>query len=135
MATKALVSTTETQNDYPGDFTWTEEGEVVVSNALGMCDSHLLARDGLSRCGCDRAWSGTRTGKATTTAVVAEVEHTRLELVKQYAERIQTAYDMTEREALDAAHDVMEETLDFAAGLPAGQVVRCTAETMFAVPA
>ena len=135
MATKALISTTATQNDYPGDFCWTEDGEVVVSGVLGMCESHRHAgSDGISRCGCDRAWSGVSSGRHTTTAAVADVPETRDQLIQRYADRIQTSYALSEAEAMEAATDVMGETLDFAAELPVGRIVRCTSETMFAAP-
>jgi hypothetical protein len=60
---KVLVATTETQSARDDDFCWTVAGELVVV-PLVTCASPT--------CGCDRAFAGLASSKATTTAMVAD---------------------------------------------------------------
>jgi hypothetical protein len=63
---RVLVATKESQGTYPGDFSWTVEGEL-VRFPLAECDCSCS-----DRCGCKRSFAGFSSHRATTTAIVAE---------------------------------------------------------------
>lgn len=69
MLIKVLIATSKTQGFRANDFSHTEEGELVGFGAL-ECDREQV--DG--HCGCRRSLVGLRSGKATTTFKVAEME-------------------------------------------------------------
>ncbi len=68
---KVLVATKETQGWRKNDFSWADEGELVKQGS--ECDGEAV--DGA--CGCRRAMVGVKTGKATTTMKVVEMDITR----------------------------------------------------------
>ena len=69
---KLLVATEETQGHRASDFTWCTSGEM-VSVASRICDrDREEGPDG--GCGCGRSFSGLESGKATTTAIVRDVD-------------------------------------------------------------
>lgn len=70
-----LVSTTLTQGAAPGDFCWLPEGELLARYGV-VCASE---RPDGSGCGCGRAFAGLITHKATTTAMVVQVDMTEAE--------------------------------------------------------
>ena len=78
---KALVATKETQGTRNNDFSWTQEGELVVFGA--ECDRESV--DG--RCGCRRAMSGLTTLKATTTVKVTDFPGLTLETLAEQIKR------------------------------------------------
>jgi hypothetical protein len=59
---KVLVATRKLQGMMPGDFFWSNEGELV--KAAMQCSS--------PSCGCDRAFAGLDSHKSTTTAEVVD---------------------------------------------------------------
>ena len=69
---KVLVSTSETQGDMAGDFTWVPDGELVARYGI-VCQDERPDGGG---CGCGRAFAGLTTHKATTSAMVIEVDMT-----------------------------------------------------------
>jgi hypothetical protein len=68
---KLLTATTETQGQRDSDFTWCVPGEVVTASSF-ICDTDGDDPDG--GCGCGRAFSGLNSHRATTTAVVKDVD-------------------------------------------------------------
>lgn len=62
-----LVATTEGQGELPGDYAWTVEGELVTP-VVAECASG-------DRCGCSRGFPGLASSKATTTAMVVDLDH------------------------------------------------------------
>lgn len=62
---KVLVATAETQGARDDDFCWTVDGELVYV-PFATCPKPT--------CGCDRAFAGLASSKATTTAMVVERE-------------------------------------------------------------
>ena len=65
-----LTATAEGQGDRPNDFFFTVEGELVL---LGfVCAADEADPDG--GCGCGRAFSGMSSRRATTTAVVRDLD-------------------------------------------------------------
>lgn len=70
---RVLTATTRLQGSRPGDFCWTVDGELVY---LGLvCQRDEDDPDG--GCGCGRSFSGLNSHRATTTALVREVDFTR----------------------------------------------------------
>ena len=63
----------------PGDFCFTEAGELLYENPVVCCSS--------PECGCGRSLAGVDTAKGTTTAVVTEVELPRAGLI-EVADRV-----------------------------------------------
>ena len=66
--------------DGPGEFTWTIPGELVL--LATVCDRDRPANGGDRGCGCSRAFVGFTSGKATTTAHIAEVDIDRVQLAQ-----------------------------------------------------
>jgi hypothetical protein len=113
---KVLTATSRTQGQQPGDFNWCVEGEIVTPARL-ICGRDRADPDG--GCGCGRAFAGLNSQRATTTAVVADLDGYTLtdlaEAVRSY--RAQAGWD-TKDAALEAAIIV-----DIAEGHPAGTVL------------
>lgn len=98
-----LVSTTVTQGAAPGDFCWVPEGELVARYGV-VCASE---RPDGSGCGCGRAFAGLTTHKATTTAMVVQLDMTE---AQWRAALRQTLVDTGWAGAMAA--DEVEELLD-----------------------
>jgi hypothetical protein len=69
---KLLTATRETQGTWPGDFCHAIEGELVVLGWSCGCDDGGADGD----CGCGRAFTGTNSLRATTSAMVRDLELT-----------------------------------------------------------
>ncbi|WP_222266653.1 DUF7715 family protein [Modestobacter marinus] len=69
---KLLTATRETQGTWPGDFCHAIEGELVVLGWSCGCDDGEADGD----CGCGRAFTGTNSLRATTSAMVRDLELT-----------------------------------------------------------
>ena len=68
---RIITATTRTQGQRASDFAHAIEGEVVT--LADICDSDALTGpDG--PCGCSRAFAGLNSHKATTTAIVADID-------------------------------------------------------------
>jgi hypothetical protein len=75
---KLLTATTQTQGQRASDFTWCVEGEVVTPAGV-ICDrDRTEGPDGGCGCGCGcgcgRSFGGLNSHKATTTAIVRDVD-------------------------------------------------------------
>ena len=68
---RLLTATREDQGELPGDFCFTIEGELVLPNDL-VCAADRNNPAG--RCGCGRAFVGLGSRKATTTALVRDLD-------------------------------------------------------------
>jgi hypothetical protein len=68
---RLLTATHETQGTWPGDFCHAIEGELVVLGWSCGCD-----RGGVDDCGCGRAFTGTNSLRATTSAMVRDLDLT-----------------------------------------------------------
>lgn len=64
---QVLVATNDTQGHENGDYAFTVEGELVLAE-VSECASP-------EQCGCGRGFPGLASGKATTTAMVADLPH------------------------------------------------------------
>lgn len=78
---KILVATSKTQGQRENDFFFATEGEMVIE--AFVCDSDQGNPDG--SCGCSRSFVGLKSGRGTTTAMVASFPKLTL---NQYAEAI-----------------------------------------------
>ena len=77
-----LVATKDGQGEIPGDYSWCVEGELVTAVVAECADG--------DRCGCSRGFPGLASSRATTTAMVADLEH------------------LSEQDVRDAVHDSLE---------------------------
>jgi hypothetical protein len=68
---KILTATNRTQGQRDNDFHWCIEGEIVIP-PVQVCDRDLRNPDG--GCGCGRGWSGLNSHRATTTAMVRDLD-------------------------------------------------------------
>ena len=75
---KVLVATTETQGQRSNDFHYCVEGELVTVGLV--CATDRRNPDG--GCGCGRAFAGLNSHRATTTAMVKEVELSEADYVE-----------------------------------------------------
>jgi hypothetical protein len=74
---RLLTATRQAQGELPGDFFFTVEGELVLINDL-VCARDRDDPDG--GCGCGRAFVGLGSRKATTTALVRDLDISPAEL-------------------------------------------------------
>jgi hypothetical protein len=65
-----LTATSEGQGDHPGDFCFAVEGELVLIGPVCATDE----ADPGGGCGCGRAFSGMGSRRATTTAVLRDLD-------------------------------------------------------------
>ena len=68
---RLLTATRQAQGDSPGDFCFTVEGELVLANDL-ICATDRGDPGG--GCGCGRAFVGLASRRATTTALVRDLD-------------------------------------------------------------
>jgi hypothetical protein len=120
---KLLTATPERQGEQDGDFCFATEGELVL---LGfVCAADEADPDG--GCGCGRAFSGMSSLRATTTALVRDLD-VSIDEVRLAVEGYYAAAGMGP-DVIGAAEfaDVVAATVDDMAGvsrsLPAGAVV------------
>lgn len=122
---KILVSTAETQNDRPRDFTWVPEGELVARYGI-VCDSERPDGGG---CGCGRSFAGLTTHKGTTSAMVVERDMTETEWrAAVYSTLRDTGWAelFSPDELADAIDEMVHQDLHAVKDLPPGTVVgRC----------
>jgi hypothetical protein len=121
---KLLTATRERQGERDGDFCHAVEGELVIVGDVCATDRNAL----LGGCGCGRAFSGLRSRRATTTAVVRDLLLTREDLEPAVAGRFEadgiTAEVMGELEYACLFMDTVDEMVRFGAVWPEHTVVR-----------
>jgi len=111
---KALTATVTTQGYRGNDFDYCVEGELVH---VGMvCAKDRSDPDG--GCGCGRAFAGLNSHRATTTAMIREVDFTR----GDYVEALRSSLAQQGWDAA-AAQDEADSLLLLADALPVGVVV------------
>lgn len=110
-----LTATKDGQGQRSNDFSWSEEGESVYFGF--RCDGGTPD----DRCGCSRAFSGVKSGKATTTARVERRD--RATLLADRAAFYETNWKMDKEEARqEAIDDVQNMAVDLRAFEP-GDIV------------
>lgn len=122
---KLLTATRERQGDRDGDFCYAVEGELVLLGLVCVDDERDPDRNGA--CGCGRAFSGMSSMRATTTALVRELDVTQNE-VKLAVEGYYVSSGLGPGDIGGAAFaDLVAETVvsmeDAAEGFPVGAVV------------
>ncbi len=111
---KVLTATVTTQGYRGNDFDYCVEGELVH---IGMvCAKDRSDPDG--GCGCGRAFAGLNSHRATTTAMIREIDFTRGDCVEALRSSLaQQGWDAA------AAQDEADSLLLLADALPVGVVV------------
>ena len=120
---KLLTATRERQGEQDGDFCFAVEGELVL---LGyVCATDQADPDG--GCGCGRAFSGMSSLKATTTALVRDLDlsldDVRLAVEGYYVAAGMGPDAIGRDEFTEVVSATVEELVDIAPLLPAGAVV------------
>ncbi len=111
---KVLTATVTTQGYRGNDFDYCVEGELVH---IGMvCAKDRSDPDG--GCGCGRAFAGLNSHRATTTAMIREIDFTR----SDYLEALRSSLAQQGWDAA-AAQDEADSLLLLADALPVGVVV------------
>lgn len=116
---KLLTATSRTQGQRANDFTFCVEGELVILGPV-ICDQDQEDPDG--GCGCGRAFAGLNSGKATTTALIKDLDFTHedaAEAIRSSLEQSGWANYFDE----DDMAEVVEETLQLAADFEIDDVV------------
>lgn len=127
---KVLTATDADQGARNGDFTWTIEGELV---RIGEpCARDVYNPEG--GCGCSRAFAGLSSLRATTTAVVRELDLSRADvLTALHGSLVSAGYldevlDAEQRQGLDAEVDFL---LEVAAACDTGAVLGRSFDELF----
>ena len=120
---KLLTATRERQGERDGDFCFAVEGELVL---LGLvCATDAANPDG--GCGCGRAFSGMGSMRATTTALVRDLDvsldDVRLAVEGYYAAAGMGPDVIGRNEFAELVAATVQEMVDIAPWLPAGAVV------------
>ena len=120
---KLLTATRERQGEQDGDFCFAVEGELVL---LGfVCATDEANPDG--GCGCGRAFSGMSSMKATTTALVRDLDITYDDLIGAVETHLVAAGTGPDALGPVAFADLLDETVQgtvhFARFWPVGSVV------------
>jgi hypothetical protein len=120
---KLLTATRERQGEQDGDFCFATEGELVL---LGfVCAADEADPDG--GCGCGRAFSGMSSLRATTTALVRDldlsIDELKLAVEGYYAAAGMGPDVIGADEFVDAVSATVDDMADVAPWLPAGAVV------------
>jgi hypothetical protein len=128
---KLLTATRIGQGERPGDFSYAVEGELVV---LGLiCATDRNNPDG--GCGCGRAFSGLSSRKATTTALVRDLDlsvgDVRLAVEGYYASGGMGPEVLGDRDFADLVAETVDELVELAPLLPAEAVVGRRLDDLF----
>jgi hypothetical protein len=120
---KLLTATPERQGEQDGDFCFATEGELVL---LGfVCAADEADPDG--GCGCGRAFSGMSSLRATTTALVRDldlsIDEVRLAVEGYYAAAGMGPDVIGAAEFADVVSATVDDMADISRSLPAGAVV------------
>jgi len=125
---KLLTATRERQGEQDGDFCFATEGELVMLGDVCASDQNDVV--GGCGCGCGRAFSGLRSRRATTTALVRDLALTRADLELAVATRFAddgiTAEVVGDLEYAYLFVDTVDELIRFGAVWPEQTVVRRT---------
>ena len=123
---KLLTATREGQGERDGDFFHAVEGEVVILGEVCATDQD----DPLGGCGCGRAFSGLLSRRATTTALVRDLdlscEDLEFAIAARFASHGITARTIGDLEYAELFIDTVDELIRFGATWPERTVVRRT---------
>ena len=120
---RLLTATRERQGDESGDFCFAVEGELVLMGEVCATDRN----DPDGGCGCGRAFSGMSSRRATTTALVRDLDLTPDDLrtaLEDYYVAIGMGPDVVgAADFRDLVSDDLELMEKVAASVPAGAVI------------
>lgn len=116
---KLLTATSRTQGQRDSDFTYCVEGELVIVVDM-ICERDREDPDG--GCGCGRSFAGLNSSKATTTALVADLDFSREDAAEAIRSSLEQSGWLSYFDQADL-DDVIEEALDLAAEFEVGDVV------------
>jgi hypothetical protein len=120
---KLLTATHAGQGERPGDFCFAVEGELVLAGLV--CARDEADPDG--GCGCGRAFSGMNSHRATTTAVVRDldlsVDDLRVAIQAHYAASGVGPDLIGEVDFAELVEETVDILLDLGSGWPEGAVV------------
>lgn len=118
-----LTATREGQGDRDGDFCHAIEGELVFAGFVCATDR----RDPAGGCGCGRAFSGLNSLRATTTALVRDLDLTYDDVRTALAAHLEAAGMgpdvLGAVDFADMLDEEVEQTIRYAQVWPAGTVV------------
>ncbi|MCU1667804.1 MAG: hypothetical protein JWP40_731 [Blastococcus sp.] len=121
---KLLTATREGQGEREGDFCHALEGELVMMGWVCATDQN----DPLGGCGCGRAFSGLSSRRATTTAVVRDLDLTSADVELAVAAQFDAdGFSPEVMGDLEYAYlfvDTVGDMIKFGAVWPVGTVVR-----------
>jgi len=111
---KLITATATTQGQRDNDYCWTVEGELVY---IGFtCATDMNNPDG--GCGCGRGWAGLNSHRATTTAMVRDLDLTR----DDYAEALRSGLEQ-QGWSTDDVQDLADRLAHLADSYPVGAVL------------
>jgi hypothetical protein len=117
---KVLVATHTGQGEQEGDYCWTVDGELVSPVVLECSDGE--------QCGCRRGFPGFASSRATTTALVVDLEHIgEVEFVAAVTDYLTNAGWLTglcEQQRQEEIADEIEAIAEVASSFPVGTVIR-----------
>lgn len=116
---KLLTATSRTQGDRDNDFNFCVEGELVIVAPL-VCETDAEDPDG--GCGCGRSFGGLNSGKATTTALVSDLNFTPDDAALAIRSALEQSSFIQLMRPEDVA-DVIADTLELADSFDVGTVV------------
>ncbi|MFD3521640.1 hypothetical protein [Streptomyces sp. NPDC058653] len=116
---KLLAATSDTQGQRDNDFGFCINGELVIVGII-VCIKDEEDPDG--GCGCGRSFLGLNSGKATTTAVVKDIDLTPEDAAEAVRSSLENANFMqfVSNEDLD---DIVQDALRIAEAFPVGAVI------------
>jgi hypothetical protein len=120
---KVLVATARTQGDRKGDFNWCIEGELVW---IGLVCANDQRDPDDGRCGCGRSFAGMNSQRATTTAMVRDIEGFTM---ADYVEALRSSLEQQGWPSEIAAGEA-DELLELARIWPPGTVVERRLDTI-----
>ena len=122
---KLLTATAERQGEREGDFCYAVEGELVLVGLV--CADDERNPDGDGACGCGRAFSGMSSMRATTTALVRDLEvsigDVKLAVEGYYVSTGLGPVDIGGAAFADLVAETVVSMEDAAEGFPVGAVV------------
>jgi hypothetical protein len=117
-----LVSTKETQGNRDNDFSWVEEGEMVIFGF--QCDGATPD----DSCGCARSMVGIEKHKATTTVKVVEKDITMEDYITEVAKSNERAFPGIDPDG-EVAKDDAKILLEVSSAFPVGSVLEIRGDT------
>lgn len=125
---KVLVATHADQGEQDGDYCWTLDGELVSPLVLECANGDW--------CGCRRGFPGFASSRATTTAIVTELDHFgEAELVTAVTDYLTNAGWLTwlgEQDRQAQVANLIEAIMEVTSAFSVGTIVRRDGDFVYA---